>query len=61
MQKLEKIFPNISSLLISPVISPTESITFLKSIESKSPGTSFSIASLTFSIEVIESSLKVFF
>ena len=37
MQKFENMFPNISSFVIWPVISPIESIAFLRSIESKSP------------------------
>ena len=43
IQKLEKIFPNISSFVICPVISPIESIAFLKSIDNKSPVIPFSI------------------
>ena len=43
IQKFEKIFPNISSFVICPVISPIESIAFLKSIDNKSPVIPFSI------------------
>ena len=43
IQKFEKIFPNISSFDICPVISPIESIAFLKSMDNKSPVIPFSI------------------
>ena len=36
IQKLAKIFPNISSFVTSPVISPIKSIHFLMSIDNKS-------------------------
>ena len=42
IQKFENIFPSISSFVICPVISPIESIAFLRSIDNRSPEISFS-------------------